>query len=263
MKLKQSPATFENAGFLAQEVAKIMSERLGFLRLAPECILNLGAGTLQDAALLNTLFPKAHLVQQDPSFANLHYGKARGRSVATPICADPHALPILAKSLAMVWSNFFLHHAQNLSPLVQEIARVLKDEGLFFFSLIGKGSFSELEASFADEYAHIADFPDLHNVGDLLMQEGFENPVLEVERITLTYPDLATLFTDLRSVVFSHPKQRKTLTGKHRWQAMCTAYEAQRQEGQLPVSLEIILGHAWKAKPTQIADGRAIIRFER
>ena len=33
-------------------------------------------------------------------------------------------------------------------------------------------------------------------------------------------------------------------------------------DGRLPASFEIVFGHAWKPEPRQIADGRAVIRFQ-
>ena len=40
------------------------------------------------------------------------------------------------------------------------------------------------------------------------------------------------------------------------------AYEALRQNGRLPATLEIIQGHAWKAAPKTTEDGRSIVRFQ-
>jgi malonyl-CoA O-methyltransferase len=44
---------------------------------------------------------------------------------------------------------------------------------------------------------------------------------------------------------------------------MRAAYAAVARDGRVPATFEIVYGHAWKAAPRKLADGRAIIRVDR
>ena len=57
--------------------------------------------------------------------------------------------------------------------------------------------------------------------------------------------------------------RRHGLTGRGRLAGVRAAYEALREDGRLPATFEVIYGHAWKPAARQLADGRAIVRFER
>ncbi|MDX9943881.1 MAG: malonyl-[acyl-carrier protein] O-methyltransferase BioC, partial [Azonexus sp.] len=137
--------------------------------------------------------------------------------------------------------------------------------GLLMFSTLGPDTLTELRQSFADGYAHTQRFTDMHDLGDMLVECGFADPVMDMERITLTYADLEALLHDLRAAGGSCAMKagRHGLTGRSRWEAVRASYRKLQQEGRLPATFEVIYGHAWKVAPKQTADGRAIIRFER
>ena len=87
---------------------------------------------------------------------------------------------------------------------------------------------------------------------------------MDMEIVTLTYPDLDTLLQDLRrsggaNAATSRPRG---LSGRQEWAAARAAYERLRRDGRLPATFEIIQGHAWKAAPKTTDDGRSIVRFQ-
>ena len=104
----------------------------------------------------------------------------------------------------------------------------------------------------------------MHDYGDMLVESGFADPVMDVEILTMTYPGVDELFSDLRRNGASCAMQtrRSGLMGRHTWQAARTAYETLLKDGRLPATFEVVYGHAWKAQPTKTADGRAIVRFD-
>jgi malonyl-CoA O-methyltransferase len=105
----------------------------------------------------------------------------------------------------------------------------------------------------------------MHDVGDALVAAGFADPVMDMERITLTYASVEGLVADLRSTGQrnAHAARRRTLTGARRWSRARAAYAAFARDGRVPASFEIVYGHAWKAAPRIAPDGRAIIRIDR
>ena len=72
---------------------------------------------------------------------------------------------------------------------------------------------------------------------------------MDVERLTMVYPDVAAITRDLRFIGARNATaaRRRGLTGKGRWRAMREAYESQRQAGLLPASYEVVYGAAWGA----------------
>ena len=94
---------------------------------------------------------------------------------------------------------------------------------------------------------HINDFIDLHDVGDAMMKSGFSNPVMDMEMITVTYPDVMSIMRDLKQIGAHNVNETraKGLTGKKALQKLSGAYEKFRTNNVLPVTHEVIYGHAW------------------
>jgi malonyl-CoA O-methyltransferase len=89
----------------------------------------------------------------------------------------------------------------------------------------------------------------MHDVGDALLRTRFAEPVMDVERLTVTYPDVWRLMRELKQIGAHNVTagRPRGLTGKTRMQRVVRAYEAFRREGVLPASYEIVNGHAWAA----------------
>jgi malonyl-CoA O-methyltransferase len=182
------------------------------------------------------------------------------------VCADVEALPIASNSVEMVWSNLALQWCNDLPATFVELQRVLKVEGLLIFSSFGVDTLQELRIAFhdVDGYNHLNRFADMHDVGDMLVAAGFADPVMEMERITLTYNDVRAVMQDLKSIGANNATAGRApgMMGKKTWQRIMNNYETLRRDGKLPATFEIIYGHAWKPAPVKVQDGRAIIRTD-
>lgn len=254
-----------------------MAERLEYIRLAPARVLDAGAGHGASLPLLRARYPKAEIVAAD--FAQELLRAARGartladrarRLLGAPptewVCADFARLPFAAGSFGLVWSNLALSYSADAGATLAEWLRVLEVGGLAMFTTYGPDTLKELRAAFAAAPgARVQTFMDMHDIGDLLVGAGFADPVVDMELLTLTYDDVAAIARDLR-----HSGQQSALADRPRglttpraWQRMAQAYETRRANGRLPVTVEVVYGHAWKVEPRNAADGRAIIRFDR
>ena len=269
----------DEADALAREVARRMDERLDYIRLSPQRVLDLGCGTGADLPRLAERFPAATLLAADFAPAMLARAGARlrpqgggllrrligGRAAAPHFVADARALPLPRASLGLVWSNLMLPALDDPLPAFREVHRTLQVDGLFMFSTLGPDTLHELRAVLpAASGERVHRFIDMHDLGDALVQAGFTDPVMDMEIVTLTYPDLDTLLQDLRhsggaNAATSRPRG---LSGRQGWAAARAAYERLRRDGRLPATFEIIQGHAWKAAPKTTEDGRAIVRFQ-
>ena len=94
----------------------------------------------------------------------------------------------------------------------------------------------------------------MHDVGDALMKAGLQDPVLDVDYLTVTHGDADSLYRDLTAsgARNSLRGRRKTLTGKGRFRNMEVALAAAFREGQLPLNLELVYGHAWGSGPPPV-----------
>lgn len=119
------------------------------------------------------------------------------------------------------------------------------------FSTFGPDTLMELRESFRSlgQGTHVNPFIDMHDLGDALLRHGFSEPVMDMEKITLTYGNVRSILQDLKSIG-AHTminRQRHGLLGKAAWSRLQENYEAYRtKDGTLPTTYEIIYGHAWK-----------------
>ena len=125
----------------------------------------------------------------------------------------------------------------------------INTSGLLLFTSFGPDTLRELRESWSrvDGYTHVNAFEDMHDVGDALVRARFAEPVMDVERLTVTYPDVWQLMRELKQIGAHNVTagRRRGLTGKARMQRLAQAYEEFRREGVLPASYEIVNGHAW------------------
>jgi malonyl-CoA O-methyltransferase len=144
---------------------------------------------------------------------------------------------------------------------------VLAVGGLLTFSTLGPDTLKELRAAFGpnDPHPRTLRFVDMHDVGDLLVALGFADPVMDMEMLTLTYPGADALFRDLRWTGARNAlrDRQRGLTGRRRWERVATALESSRTEAGIPITWEVVYGHAWKAEPTRTDEGHPIVRFTR
>ena len=126
---------------------------------------------------------------------------------------------------------------------------MLRPRGLLNFTTFGPDTLIELREAWAqaDRHPHVSRFADMHELGDGLVRTGLAEPVMDVERFTLTYPDVLGLMRDLKAIgAHNAAAQRpRGLTGRGRLRAMEAAYEGRRRDGVLPATYEVVFGQAW------------------
>jgi malonyl-CoA O-methyltransferase len=243
---------YARSDFLHAEVRSRLLERLDVVRLTPTAILDLGAGPPEATAEIGRCFPASYVLALDLVPAML--GPAPQE--LPRICADAACLPLPDGSVDLVVASMLLHWCEDPVTVLTEVRRVLRYPGLFSFATLGPDTLREFRAAWPrqDRHTHTLAFPDMHNLGDALVRAGFAEPVVDAETLTITYRDVNRLVADLRGVGAANlgPERRRTLTGRGRWKAMTAAYERQRTgQGVLPVTMEVIYGHAWAGDPAR------------
>ena len=253
--------TYDDNAFLQREIADRLFERLDYIKLQPGRALDLGSGTGYATRKLRQRYANAEIISLDlaPEMLQLSRGKLPAEPILTRflgrsrtqkwLCANAEALPLAAESIDLVLSSLMLQWCDP-EAVAAEVARVLRPNGLFMFTTFGPDTLKELRAAFRrlDDAPHVNDFVDMHDIGDILVQAGFSDPVMDQETITLTYADLKSMLRELKGIGAHNvlPGRARGLMGKQRWQRLQNAYETYRHEGRLPATYEVVYGHAWK-----------------
>jgi malonyl-CoA O-methyltransferase len=165
-------------------------------------------------------------------------------------CGDAEALPLASASVDLIVSNLTLQWCRP--PVVfAEFRRVLRPGGLLVFTSFGPDTLMELREAWraADGAAgaHVHEFVDMHDLGDQLLHAGFADPVLDVERVVLTYAEVRGVLRDLKQIGAHNAAQTRArgLTAKGRFARFEQAYETLRRDGVIPATYEVVYGLAW------------------
>jgi malonyl-CoA O-methyltransferase len=287
-RLFARPARIEESNFLRREIANRMRERLELVKIAPDSILDAGCGTGEDLAELRQSFPDSNIFALDASWkmlsaarsgqaalqTSMHRMLAKWlpkrigtpvRSEAGMICGDFANMPLASNSADLIWSNLALHWHPQPDRVFSEWRRILRAEGLLMFSCFGPDTLKELRAAFGgkSKNTHILPFVDMHDFGDMLVNAGFSTPVMDMETITVTYEHFDKLMADVRALG-GNPLATKSkgLMGKQLWEHIKAVIELNRLNGKLPLTVEIIYGHAFRPVPKKTAAGESIIRLD-
>ncbi|MDG2353925.1 MAG: malonyl-ACP O-methyltransferase BioC [Gammaproteobacteria bacterium] len=240
----KASSQYDEHAFLQKEIAVRLDAKLDVISGTSKVILDLGAGTGLLSTQLTKRFPDSQIVCLDFAQASLKHNLSSNK-----ICADAYQLPLADNSVDMVISSLMMQWCPDLKQLFSEIHRVLKNDGLILFSTFGPDTLKELKKSWSvvDSETHVNTFTDMHDIGDQMLQNGFQSPVMEMETLTLTYQTVTDLLRDLKAIGAQTVNTRsKSLMGKDKFQLMIKMYESYRKDGKLPATYEVIYGHAWK-----------------
>ena len=262
---------YDGAAWLPLQVASVLMEHLQPVRFQPARILDVGAGTGICSRLLGRHYPRARVISMDSSLAMLRAGRGRGPrwfSKRTLAAGDGQALPVADKSVDLLVSSLMLPSCPTPDAVLLEFHRVLKPGGLLMFSSLGPDTLRELRAAWSvvDGQVHVHAFIDMHDLGDALLRAGLCDVVMDTERITGRYPDVATLMTELKRLGASNAARgcHKSLTTPARLAAMAAEYERWRIDATLPASFEVVFGHAWREPPHTVeVSAEAMVRATR
>jgi len=240
---------------LQKKIGEDLIQRLHYLTIKPLQIADIGCGSGHLLPLLQQFYPTAQIYGIDVAPQMLQIAQ-QTHPTAQFICAEATQLPVATHSIDLIISNLMLQWCNDIHAVFTEFVRVLKPEGTLLFSTFGPDTLQELRLSWAkvDNYNHINYFIDMHNIGDSLLQAGLRSPVMDTERLVLTYPDGMRLMRDLKmigahNVTVGRPQG---LTGKGKLQAILAHYETFRtKQNLLPATYEVIYGYALGNYPVE------------
>lgn len=254
-RFDRAAAHFDDADFVQRASFDGLVERLQPVRIKPQRILDVGAATGRGSRQLAKLYRGSRVISLDVSARMLQLARKRKSFLSrqTELQADFMQLPLRTGSVDLVFANLVLPWVADLPTCLLEVGRVLRPGGVFAFTALGPDSLGDIRSAWAaiDDLGHVNHFPDMHDIGDALVRAGLADPVLDVDPLIVTYPNLAALYRDLTNTGArnSLSGRRKTLTGSSRFRAMEATLQRGFRDGQLPVKLELVYGHAWGSGP--------------
>lgn len=256
--LQQKFATYAETGAqlkpVFSEVAARLCDRLLDTKINFPLALDLGAGYGSVRENLPRKKQPEMFVDADFSPAVIAHNTGQNRLIM-----DAEApFPFQAKTFDLMTSNLLLPWVKNVPRFLAQAGRALKEDGLFLASTLGEESFYELRSAFetaGSASPHTNPMPDVKTVGEALQSVGFALPVIDRDKLVLSYRDFDTLWADLRAMGATniHPARQRGLSTPRFLARAEAAYRAQfaASDGSLPLTLEIIYLHGWRPHKSQ------------
>jgi len=243
-------ARSDAAPWLHVEIARRMAERLPLIRRPVQHVVDWWGFTGGSAAALAAAYPRARRTIVEPLPALRARSLEAARSI--PGAAACSTEDRLHADADLVWANMMLHAVARTEITLSRWHEALATDGFVMFSAFGPDTARELRTLYrASGWGEPGcAFVDMHDLGDQLVRAGFADPVMDMELLTLTWPDAPTLLRELRTMGANVHPQRWPALRTPRWYAALQA-QVQRQlasdGGRLALSFEIVYGHAFKA----------------
>lgn len=258
------------APWLHGEVARRMAERLVLFRQQPEVVIDWWSRLGGGAQPLRAAYPRARVLAVDPAPLRAvalatqppWWAARRWRTSAESL--DPAALP--AGGAQLVWANMMLHGVADPGAEMAAWRHALAVDGFLMFSTFGPDTLKALRELYRDAGWGVphAPFVDMHDLGDMLVGAGFADPVMDQERLQLTWATPSALLDELRLLGSNADPARWPGLRTPRWRARLEAALAARAgaDGRIALDFEIVYGHAFNPRPRLRVQGETRVGVE-
>jgi malonyl-CoA O-methyltransferase len=255
-------APVSGSPWLHEEIGRRMEDRLQWIKARPRSWADwaplrggveahvLVARRYRDAASF-VIEPDAALIATTGKALAAPWWTARRWQGAQPSFDAP---PV--DGVDLLWANMALHMAADPQALIALWHRLVATDGFLMFSCFGPDTVRELRVLHErfgwPPASH--EFTDMHDWGDMLVGAGFAEPVMDMERIVLTWASADAALAELRTLGRNlHPARFRALRGRGWRKALCDALPdfapAAEGAGRIALTFEIIYGHAFKPAP--------------
>ncbi len=259
-RAQRRSARVDTAPWLHGEVARRMAERLPVILRQPDTVIDWWAHAGGSQAALAQAYPKARLLRVEPSedigghvaraLGSAPWWSARRWRREAPALGEAALAPGVGQ---LLWANMMLHAVADPEALMQRWRRALAIDGFLMFSTLGPDTLSGLRALYRDAgwgAAHAA-FTDMHDWGDMLVVAGFADPVMDQERLTLSWATPEALLGELRTLGGNADPGRHAGLRTPRWRArlLDALRERAGADGRIALEFELVYGHAFNPMP--------------
>lgn len=251
--------------WLNGEVARRLAAKLEPIRIEPADWVDWSAWLGSGEALVAERYPKAHRWAVEPTAELAQQSRQAARAPASwlsrllssrpPVLVEPvRQAPWPKDGAQMLWANMTLHGTSDLKALMQTWYRHLAVGGFLMCSGLGPDTARELRSLYRELGWPLPtiDFVDMHDLGDELLQAGFSDPVMDMERLTLTWASPQALLDELRTWGGNVAHGRAAGLRTPRWRQRLLSAIAERlsqPDGRVALTVELVYGHAIKPEP--------------
>jgi malonyl-CoA O-methyltransferase len=245
--------------WLHEEVARRMEDRLQWIVSMPPSWVHWEpmSGGINAQALLTKRYPQStcYVINANPlqdeicksQMAASWWTAARWRQ--KPVQFASPSTPV-----QMLWANMALHFSDDPQALIRRWHDLLEVDGFLMFSCLGPDSLRQLRDIYSAEGwpAPGHEFTDMHDWGDMLVHAGFAEPVMDMERVTLSFTSPQTLLSELRELGRNlHLRRFPALRGRSWYKHLQSALasKSRGESSRLELTFEINYGHAFKPAP--------------
>lgn len=253
----RAAATFDDFSFLAEEVGDRLTERLDDITRAFPLAVDLGSHGGLLAPRLRGRHGIETLISTDfaPAFAR--------RCTGAALACDEEALPFAAGSLDLVVSSLALHWVNDLPGAFVQIRQALKPDGLFIGAMLGGETLKELRECLVDAEVETegglsprtSPLTDVRDLGMLLQRAGFALPVVDTDRITVTYGSALKLMQDLRGMGESNAvlERRKSFSRRETLLRAAQLYHERHAgpDGRITATFQVLWMLGWAPAENQ------------
>lgn len=246
-----------DADFLLTHVAKEIAERLALIKREFPVALELGGytGVVAKNLLQRPGTDRVFRAETLPGLVKpWPYGK---------LVCEPEDFPFGEETLDLVLCPLSLHLINDVPGVLLRISRSLRPDGLFFAVFLGSETLREMREVllFAESECtggagqRVIPFVEIRSLGSLLQRAEFALPVVDTERLTVSYQDLFALMHDLRAMGMTNmltSRSRKPLRREVLLRA-AELYAASftNAQGRITATFELIYAIGWKYHPSQ------------
>lgn len=249
-----------------------MADKLGLIRAQPETVLEWGARVGGGLSDLDARYPKARTWRVEPNavviateppptaptgWAARAWNRLRGpRAPEVTLWSERDLAGLRGAGFEgadLLWANMALHGYDDIPGLLERWQGLLSPSGYLMFSTFGPDTVRELapvHQAMGWGPATVV-FTDMHDLGDMLVHAGFAEPVMDMERLRLSWADAEAMLTELRSLGINAAPGRRAGLRTPRWRGRLVAAleDALRgPDGRLHLSFEIVYGHAFRGR---------------
>ncbi|MES1990063.1 MAG: methyltransferase domain-containing protein [Pseudomonadota bacterium] len=253
----RAAAGFHAHDFLLARVAEDMSERLCVITRNFIRVLDLGSHTGFAKRIEAGPQKIGPVTSTDLSASMLR--EAQGACVV----ADEEHLPFADKSFDLVLSALSLHWANDLPGALIQIRRALVPDGLFMGAMLGGETLTELRQAMNQAEIEcegglsprISPFADLRDLGALMQRAGFALPVVDSDRVTVTYKNPLALMRELRGMGETNAvSERRRIPLKRTTLMRAAEIYAEKfalPDGRVTATFEILMCAGWSPHESQ------------
>jgi NADH dehydrogenase [ubiquinone] 1 alpha subcomplex assembly factor 5 len=192
-------ASYSSYAFLKNRISADLRNRLQHIRRSFNQVVDLGCHTGQ----LSTDLKAPIIIAADLSEAMVALASSPFKLVL-----DEEALPFAPNSFDLVTSALSLQWVNDIPGMLTQVLHCLKPDGLFLASILGENTLIELRDCLESAELDISGgvtprlspMLSIQDAGSLLQRVGYALPVVDHERIEVSYPHPLALLKDLRAM---------------------------------------------------------------